>query len=184
MAALETAICNFVGMDGATFIITWECVAYRAIEIRRTTAYNCVEMRLSIAWKCAEMGPANAWKCPEPRLAWECELRVRLRTAARVRRTRVGNVREVRLNWGSNAWNRDAWNRGSTHWWVPYLYRTGTLRVKIQFIKFAAQLLACMICLKCQKPLTGSKVKISQHFYMHIDIFNQHYSLMNYYITQ
>ena len=128
MAALETAICNFVGIHGTTFIIARECVAYRVTKIRRKTASNCVEMRgtaASNAWKCAELRPTNAWKCTEPRLAWECELRGRLRTAARVHGTRVGSAREVRLKCGSSAWNR-----GSTHWWVPYLYGTGTLRVQ------------------------------------------------------
>ena len=87
-------------------------------------AWKCAELWLPIAWKCAELGPANAWKSADPRLAWVCELRGRLRTAARVRGTRVGSAREVRLKCGSSAWNR-----GSTHWWVPYLYGTGTLRV-------------------------------------------------------
>ena len=94
-------------------------------ERRLLVAWKCAELRLPIAWKCAELRPANAWKCAEPRFAWECELRGRLRTAARVRGTRVGSAREVRLKCGSSAWNR-----GSTHWWVPYLYETGTLRVK------------------------------------------------------
>ena len=88
-------------------------------------AWKCAELRLPIAWKCAELRPANAWKCAEPRLAWECELRGRLRTAAWMRGTRVGSARKVRLKCGSSAWNR-----GSTHWWVSYFYGTGTLRVK------------------------------------------------------
>ena len=88
-------------------------------------AWKCAELRLPIAWKCAELRPANAWKCAEPRLAWECELRGRLRTAARVRGTRVGSAREVRLKCGSSASDR-----GSAHWLVPYSYGTGTLRVK------------------------------------------------------
>ena len=86
--------------------------------------WKCAELRLPIAWKCAELRPANAWKCAEMRLAWECELRGCLRTATRVRGTRVGSAREVRLKCGSSAWNC-----GSMHWWVPYLYGTGTLRV-------------------------------------------------------
>ena len=93
-------------------------------ERRLLIAWKCAELRLPIAWKCVELRPANAWKCAEPRFAWECELRGRLRTAARARGTRVGSAREVRLKCGSSAWNR-----GSTHWWVPYFYGTGTLRV-------------------------------------------------------
>ena len=96
------------------------------VTITLLIAWKCAELRLPIAWKCAELWPANAWKCKESRLVWECELRGRLRTAARVRGTRVGSAREVRLKCGSSAWNRS-----STHWWVPYLYGTGTLRVKL-----------------------------------------------------
>ena len=92
-------------------------------------AWKCVEPMLLIAWKCTELRPSNEWKCTEPRLAWECELRGRLRTAARVRRMRVGSAREVLPKCGSNAWNR-----GPTHWWVPYWYGTGTLRVKVQAV--------------------------------------------------
>ena len=95
-------------------------------ERRLLIAWNCAELRLPIAWKCAELRLANAWKCAEPQFAWECELRGRLRTATRVRGTRVGSAREVRLKCGSSAWNR-----GPTHWWVPYLYGTGTLSVNI-----------------------------------------------------
>ena len=78
----------------------WECMACRLIEICRTTASNCVEMRGASASICMEMrGTAaeNAWKCEEPRPAWECELRGRLRTAARMRGTGMGSTREVRL---------------------------------------------------------------------------------------
>ena len=103
----------------------WLIEPSKFAERRLLIAWKCAEVRLPIAWKCVELRPANAWKCAEPRLAWECELRGRLRTAARVRGTRVGSAREVRLKCGSSAWNR-----GSTHWWVPYLYGTGTLRVK------------------------------------------------------
>ena len=94
-------------------------------ERRFLIAWKCAELRLPVAWKCAALRPANAWKCAEPRLAWECELRGCLRTAARVRGTRMGSAREVRLKCGSSAWNC-----GSTHWWVPYLYGTGTLRAR------------------------------------------------------
>ena len=104
----------------------WLIEPSKFAERRLLIAWKCAELRLPIAWKCAELRPANAWKCAEPRLAWECELRGRLRTAARVRGMRVGSAREVRLKCGSSAWNR-----GSTHWWVPYLYGTGTLRVKM-----------------------------------------------------
>ena len=102
----------------------WLIETSKFAERRLLNAWKCAELRLPIAWKCAEMRPANAWKCAEPRLAWECESRGCLRTAARVRGTRVGSAREVRLKCGSSEWNR-----GSTHWWVPYLYGTGTLRV-------------------------------------------------------
>ena len=109
-------------------------------ERRLLIAWNCTELRLPIAWKCAELQPANAWKCAEPRFAWECELRGRLQTAARVRGTRVGSAREVRLKCGSSAWNR-----GSTHWWVPYFYGTGTLRVKNIHIAFVVVCLVMVI---------------------------------------
>ena len=103
----------------------WLIEPSKFAERRLLIAWKCAELRLPIAWKCAELRPANAWKCAEPRHAWECELRGRLRTATRVRGTRVGSAREVRLKCGSSAWNR-----GSTHWWVPYLYGTDTSRVK------------------------------------------------------
>ena len=102
MAALGTAICNFVGMQGTTFIIARECVAYRAMEIRRTKSSNYVEMRGTAAsncMECVELRPKNAWKCAEARLAWECKLRGRLRTEAGVRGKRMGSAREVRLKW-------------------------------------------------------------------------------------
>ena len=104
----------------------WLIESSKFAERRLLIAWKCAELRLPIAWKCAELRPANAWKCAEPRLACECELRGRLRTAARVPGTRVGSAREVRLKCCSSAWNR-----GSTHWWLPYLYGTGTLRVKL-----------------------------------------------------
>ena len=62
-----------------------------------------------------------AWECAEQRLPWKWRLRLCLQTAARVRGTRVGSAREVRLECGSSAWNR-----GSTHWRVPYICGTGT----------------------------------------------------------
>ena len=103
----------------------WLIEPSKFAERRLLIAWKCAELWLPIAWKCAELRPANAWKCSEPRLAWECELRGRLRTAARARGTRVGSAREVRLKCGPSAWNR-----GSTQSWVPYQYGTGTLRVK------------------------------------------------------
>ena len=103
----------------------WLIEPSKFAERRLLIAWKCTELRLPIAWKCAELRHANAWKCAEPRLALECELRGRLRTAARVRGTQVESAREVRLKCGLSAWNR-----GSTHWWVPYLYGTGLLRVK------------------------------------------------------
>ena len=109
----------------------WLIESPKFAERRLLIAWKCAELRLPIAWKCAELRPANAWKCGEPRLAGECELRGRLPTAARVRGTPVGSAREMRLKCGSSAWNR-----GSMHWWVPYLYGTGTLRVKTFLIFF------------------------------------------------
>ena len=44
---------------------------------------------------------------------------------------------EPRLECAGREWESrgkcgsSAWNRGSTHWWVPYLYGTGTLRVNL-----------------------------------------------------
>ena len=125
MAALETAICNFVGIHGTTFIIARECMAYRAIEIRQTTVSNCVEMRGTAASNCMEMRGTVARKCVEPWLAWKCELvwtpPNRGSSARDASGKRAGSVAQVRLN------------PGSTHWWVPYLYETGTLRVKYNF---------------------------------------------------
>ena len=72
MAALETAICNLVGIHGTTFIIARECVAYRVIEIRRTTASNCVEMRGTAASNCMEMRGTAARKCVEMRGTAAC----------------------------------------------------------------------------------------------------------------
>ena len=80
---------------------------------------NFVGLRGTTAFIAAVLLRGNA------RLAWKCELRVCLRTAARVRGTRVGSAREVQLKRGSSAWNCS-----SRHCWVPYLYGTGTLRVK------------------------------------------------------
>ena len=107
--------------------IARECVDSIFIEMHGTAASNCVEMRGFLVRGNARICDSqNAWKCAEPRLARECELRVCPRTAARVRGTRVGSAREVRLKYGSSARSR-----GSAHWLVPYLYGTGTLRVKI-----------------------------------------------------
>ena len=72
MAALETAICNFVGIHGTTFIIARECMAYRAIEIRWMTASNCVEMRGTAASNCIEMCGTVARKCVEMRGTVAC----------------------------------------------------------------------------------------------------------------
>ena len=92
--------------------------------MRGTAASNCVEMRGFLVGGNARICDSqNAWKYAEPP---ECELRVCPRTAARVCGTRVGSAWEVRLKCGSSARSR-----GSAHWWVPYLYGTGTLRVKI-----------------------------------------------------
>ena len=127
----QTTTYNFVGRRGTTAcqchcIIARKYVVSEFIEMRGTAASNCVEMRGFLVRGIARIcNSQNAWKCAEPRLAWECELRVCPRTAARVRGTRVGSAREVRLICGSSARSR-----GSAHWWVPYLYGTGTLRVK------------------------------------------------------
>ena len=50
----------------------WECVAYRAIEIRRTMAYNCVEMHGTAASNCMEMHGTAARKCVEMRGTAAC----------------------------------------------------------------------------------------------------------------
>ena len=47
-------------------------MAYRAIEIRRTTASNCVEMRGTAASNCMEMGGTAARKCMEMRGTATC----------------------------------------------------------------------------------------------------------------
>ena len=43
----------------------WECMAYRAIEIRRTTASNCVELHRTAASNRMEMRGTAAHKCVE-----------------------------------------------------------------------------------------------------------------------
>ena len=106
----------------------WECMAYRAIEIRRTTVSDCVEMRGTAASNCMEMRGTAARKCVEMRGTAAC-------VEMRVAWTPSKGGSSARDASGKREWeaglkcSSSAWNRGSTHWWVPYLYGTVTLRV-------------------------------------------------------
>ena len=145
------------------FVISWEytepylslrgnaCLVETSkfVEWRLLIAQKCAELRLPVAWKCVELRPAIAWKCTKPWLAWGCKLRGRLQTAALVRGTRVGSAREVWLKWGSSAWNR-----GPTHWWVLYLYGTGTLSVNMNHWCYRCAFLSCL-CHKWVKVYTN-----------------------------
>ena len=102
----------------------WECLAYRAIEIRRTTASNCVEMRGTAASNFMEMRGTATGKCVEMRGTAACVgMRVawtppnRGSSARDASGKRAGSATQVRLK------------RIKDHWWVPYLYGTVTLRV-------------------------------------------------------
>ena len=82
----------------------WECVAYRAIEIRRTTASNCVEMRGTAASTCMVMRGTAARKCVEMRGTAACVgMRVawtppnRGSSARDVSGKRAGSAAQVRL---------------------------------------------------------------------------------------
>ena len=82
----------------------WECMAYRAIEIHRTTASNCVEMRGTAASNCMEMRGTAARKCVEMRGTAACMgMRVawmppnRGSSARDVSGKRAGSSAEMRL---------------------------------------------------------------------------------------
>ena len=84
--------------------IAWECMAYRAIEIRRTTASNCVAMRGTAASNCTEMRRTAARKCVEMRgtaacmgmwVAWT--LPNRSSSARDTSGKRTGSAAQVRL---------------------------------------------------------------------------------------
>ena len=106
----------------------WECMACKVIEIHRTTASDCVKMRRAAASISVEVRGTATRKCVEMRRTAACVgMRVAWMPPNRGSSTlaRMGSTREVRLKCGSSAWNR-----GCTYWWVPYLYRTETLRVE------------------------------------------------------
>ena len=87
MAALETAICNFVGIHGTTFIIARECVGMRGLysHQNRTAVLKCVEMRGTAAC----VGMRVAWTPPNRGSSARDASGKRAGSAAQVRLKRV-----------------------------------------------------------------------------------------------
>ena len=128
-----TAICNFVGLRGITACyrhgdIAWICAVMRSLRIRWTAlnrCSNCMEMRRTAAPEFIGLrGYATRKIRRNPRSRSlrgnaSCEYVPKLRLECAWREW------DACGKCGSSA----AQVRGSTHWRVPYLYGTGTLRV-------------------------------------------------------
>ena len=75
MAALGTAICNFVAITEPLLLLrgnAWECVACRVFEIRRKTVFNCMDMCGAGASSWMEMRGTATRKCVEMRRTAAC----------------------------------------------------------------------------------------------------------------